>query len=137
MLAGLVVAAVCGAAGATAPGTPTLLATRVGEGLGLVLAASAVPGLLVRVTAARDHGPMFGIWATFMPLGIGLATLATPALLAHRGWQNNHRPAAAAARHDWRSFFLNHGCIRNDLTDASQSPRSQFPARSCSAVVTR
>lgn len=131
VLAGLVVAAVCGAAGAAAPGTPTLLATRVGEGLGLVLAASAVPGLLVRVTAARDHGPMFGIWAAFMPLGIGLATLATPTLLAHGGWRTLWLVTAVVTA-GWAILV---GAATRQLGRAAARPDQPGPLQAALAVL--
>lgn len=86
-LAGLTIAAVCGVVGATAHAAPILLATRIGEGLGFVLTVLAAPTLLLRVTAARDHGVAFGFWSAYLPVGTGLAVVATPLVLGHWGWR--------------------------------------------------
>ncbi|WP_455360193.1 MFS transporter [Streptomyces sp. SYSU K21746] len=84
-LAGLVLVAASSALGATAQGAGLLLATRFTEGLGFILTALAVPSLILRVTSLRDHGLVFGIWATFVPVGAAIGILVTPLFLSGAG----------------------------------------------------
>lgn len=94
-LAGLTLATVCSGLGALTGDAPALLATRFGEGLGFTLTVLAVPPLLVRVSSARQHGLVFGIWAAYMPAGIAVATAATPYVLSEFGWRGLWLAAAA------------------------------------------
>lgn len=88
MLGGLFLLAAGSALGALAPGVGALLATRVLEGLGFLLAVLPAPGLLRRCV---QHPPTLaralGWWGAYMPVGMALALLGGTALMAWVGWR--------------------------------------------------
>lgn len=87
LLLGLILAAACSALGALAHDAPLLLASRIGEGLGLVVTAMSVPSLLLNVVTPTDRGIVFGIWSSFIPIGTAVGILIGPPLLAAVGWR--------------------------------------------------
>ncbi len=88
MLAGLALLAIGSALGALSPNIETLLATRVIEGMGFLLAVLPAPGLLRQRV---DHGPTLarslGWWGAYMPLGTAIALLLGVPLLGVAGWR--------------------------------------------------
>jgi MFS family permease len=88
MLGGLALLALGSALGALAPNVETLLATRVLEGMGFLLAVLPAPGLLRQ---RLDHGPTLarslGWWGAYMPLGTALALLLGVPLMGAVGWR--------------------------------------------------
>ena len=81
MQAGLLLLAAGSALGALAPGVGWLLASRVVEGLGFLLAVLPAPGLLrQRVLHAPTLSRALGWWGAYMPLGTALALLLGAAL---------------------------------------------------------
>ncbi|MCW5655041.1 MFS transporter [Hydrogenophaga sp.] len=88
MLAGLVLLAFGSAWGALAQDVRVLLATRVIEGMGFLLAVLPAPGLLrLQVHHAPTLARSLGWWGAYMPLGTFLALLAGVPLLALLGWR--------------------------------------------------
>ncbi|HAX20062.1 MAG TPA: MFS transporter [Hydrogenophaga sp.] len=88
MLTGLGLLALGSALGGLSTGVRGLLATRVLEGLGFLLAVLPAPGLLRR----RVHDPKtlaraLGWWGAYMPLGTATALLCGAPLLALIGWR--------------------------------------------------
>src|SRR3546814_9596014 len=81
---GLALIALGSAAGALAGTVSMLLAARVVEGAGLLLIIVAAPAVLDRFAASRDRDLAFGIWGSFMPVGIAMALLIGPLL---EGWR--------------------------------------------------
>ncbi|MBV9954243.1 MAG: MFS transporter [Pseudolabrys sp.] len=73
-------------AGAWATSGAFLIATRVLEGCGFLIAVIAIPRLLRIVTTQRDSGPVLAVWGAYMPTGSLLMILTGPHLMAH-GWQ--------------------------------------------------
>ncbi|WP_439517781.1 MFS transporter [Hydrogenophaga sp.] len=88
MLAGLGLLALGSVLGALSPDVETLLATRVLEGMGFLLAVLPAPGLLRQRV---EHGPTLarslGWWGAYMPLGTALALLLGVPLLGALGWR--------------------------------------------------
>lgn len=87
VLGGLGLAALANAAGAFAPDAAAMLAGRVGEGLGFILAVVALPPLIVANASPADRGKALGIWGAFLPAGMGLMLLASPPILDIAGWR--------------------------------------------------
>ncbi|RJP69312.1 MAG: MFS transporter [Comamonadaceae bacterium] len=88
MLAGLCLLAAGSALGALAPHVTMLLATRVLEGMGFLLAVLPAPGLLrQRVQHAPTLARSLGWWGAYMPLGTALALLLGVPLLSAVGWR--------------------------------------------------
>jgi MFS family permease len=88
MLAGLLLLAAGSALGALAPDVSVLLATRVLEGMGFLLAVLPAPGLLrQRVQHAPTLSRSLGWWGAYMPLGTALALLLGVPLLSAVGWR--------------------------------------------------
>jgi len=73
--------------GAFAPTSNVLLFSRFIEGIGFVGIVVSVPGILVRVTTAGDQRLVFGVWASYMPLGMALTMALAPLVLAPFGWR--------------------------------------------------
>lgn len=88
MLWGLALLALGSALGALSFNVETLLATRVLEGMGFLLAVLPAPGLLRQRV---HHGPTLsrslGWWGAYMPLGTALALLLGVPLLGAVGWR--------------------------------------------------
>ncbi|MDO9436167.1 CynX/NimT family MFS transporter [Hydrogenophaga sp.] len=88
MVAGLVLMALGSALGALAGNVALLLATRVVEGMGFLLAVLPAPGLLrQRVHHAPTLSRALGWWGAYMPLGTALALLLGVPLLSAVGWR--------------------------------------------------
>ena len=86
-VAGLLIAGGGGLVGGLAQDLWSLLASRVIEGMGAVSVLVSTPGLILRAVASRDMRLAMGLWGTFMPTGIAIMLLLTPALLAAIGWR--------------------------------------------------
>ncbi|MFC1459302.1 CynX/NimT family MFS transporter [Microvirga arabica] len=83
--------------GATAPGYPVLLASRVLEGLGFLLVTVAGPAILNRMVGDGQRDIAFALWSCFMPAGMALVMLAGPLFGDWRTlWWGNAGLAAAA-----------------------------------------
>ncbi len=88
MQVGLLLLAAGSALGALAPGVDWLLASRVVEGLGFLLAVLPAPGLLrQRVLHAPTLSRALGWWGAYMPLGTALALLVGASLIDGVGWR--------------------------------------------------
>lgn len=96
-LLGLATMALGALLGAFAHDYLTLLVSRVLEGSGFIAVAVALPGLITRITAARDYRLALGLWSTYLPFGSSLAMLAAPFLMPALGWRGLWLLVAAAA----------------------------------------
>ncbi|AMM26622.1 MFS transporter [Variovorax sp. PAMC 28711] len=90
MLIGLVIVTLSSAAGGLVQPGPAavawLLALRALEGVGFLLAVMPGPGLIrALVPPGADKGAL-GLWGAYMPLGVALALLLGPAIIARAGW---------------------------------------------------
>jgi MFS family permease len=65
-----------------------LLLSRFGEGIGFLFVVIAAPGLVNAAAQPADRRFALGIWATYLPTGVGLAMLAAPLLLPLDGWRS-------------------------------------------------
>jgi CP family cyanate transporter-like MFS transporter len=63
-----------------------LLALRALEGLGFLLAVMPGPGLIRALSPPNAEKKALGLWGAYMPLGVALALLLGPALIAWAGW---------------------------------------------------
>ena len=84
---GLAATAAGAVMGTLALGFPLLLASRVLEGFGFLLAAVTMPGLINRVCPPRLRSVALGIWAAFIPAAMSLMLLASPVVLEVSGWR--------------------------------------------------
>ncbi len=73
--------------GGLAPGGTALLAARFLEGVGSIGTTVAAPKIIAAATRTSDHGRAFGIWGTYMPVGMALSMVAAPTLLTAWGWR--------------------------------------------------
>lgn len=125
-LGGLVLLAAGGALGGLAPDGGWLLAARFVEGLGFLVVVVSCPSIIARVTAPRHMRLALGIWAAYMPSGMAVMMLASPALLHLVGWRGlwlgnavlallfaggfwlatRHLRLAAGARRSWADVRL-------------------------------
>jgi predicted MFS family arabinose efflux permease len=84
---GLVILAGAGmltAAGATAD---LMIAARVVEGFGYLLAVVAAPTLIVRQSRGSDQATALAIWGTFVPVGLAISAFAGGAAASVIGWR--------------------------------------------------
>ena len=87
-VAGLLLLAVGGLAGATSTGYGALLAARFAEGAGFIVVAAAAPVLVaLAAPAAADRARALALWSTYMPTGATLALAAAAFILPHLGWR--------------------------------------------------
>ena len=86
LLAGLAVAGFGSLAGAAANSGALLIATRVIEGCGFLVASLAIPRLLRAVTAPNNLDTVLPMFAAYLPTGSVIMMLAGPQLLPF-GWQ--------------------------------------------------
>jgi MFS family permease len=63
-----------------------LLALRAVEGVGFLLSVMPGPGLIRALTPPGADKAALGLWGAYMPLGVALALLLGPALIAWGGW---------------------------------------------------
>lgn len=83
--------------GATAPGYPILLGSRVIEGFGFLLISVSGPAILNRVARSGQRNLALSLWSCFMPAGMGLIMLAGPYFSNWRTlWWGNAGLAAIA-----------------------------------------
>lgn len=88
MLAGLGVLAAGSAWGAASSSVEVLLATRLIEGVGFLLAVLPAPGLLrQRIAHAPTLARALGWWGAYMPMGTALALLLGAPLIHLLGWR--------------------------------------------------
>lgn len=85
LIAGLATAGVGSIAGAFTDSGGPLIATRVVEGCGYLMATLAIPRLLRAVTAPQDLDTVMPLFGAHLPLGVLTMMLAGPQLLAF-GW---------------------------------------------------
>ena len=85
--AGLAISAAGSLLGAQTNDFAWLLATRLLEGFGFILAIVALPSLISRSASPRERPLAMGLWGAFMPAGIGASMLITPWLVAWHGWR--------------------------------------------------
>ncbi|MCC6611802.1 MAG: MFS transporter [Burkholderiales bacterium] len=105
-LLGLGALAIGATLGATTHSTITLLVSRFIEGGGFIALAVSVPALIAAAAVGGSRNVALGLWSTYMPVGFGLALLATPFVLAAMGWRwlwwGQVFAAAAVAIAIWR-----------------------------------
>ncbi|ENO87964.1 MFS transporter [Thauera linaloolentis 47Lol = DSM 12138] len=86
-LAGIGFGLAGGAASLLAASFPLLLAARVVEGAGYMAVAVSAPILLSAASRPDDRRFVLGVWAAYMPGGIGLVMIAAPLLQGVGGWR--------------------------------------------------
>lgn len=95
MLAGVAFLGAGSLMGGLAGDGALLLVARFLEGFGFVGVTVTAPKLIAAAARPRDHGLAFGIWGAYMPLGMAIAMLLAPALLAAVGWRGFWLASAA------------------------------------------
>lgn len=92
MIGGLVIVTLAGVLGGFAERivpahvVPVLLALRALEGVGFLLTVMPAPGLIRALAPSGAEKAALGLWGAYMPLGVALALLCGPALIAWGGW---------------------------------------------------
>lgn len=88
-------------AGALAPGSASLIPSRIVEGIGYIAIISTGPALTARAAADRHRAIAFGVWSFYMPFGMASMVALSPVLIAATGgwrglWVINGALAALA-----------------------------------------
>lgn len=86
-LAGIGFGVAGGVGSVLATSFPLLLAARVVEGAAYIAVAVSAPILLSAASRPADRRFVLGVWAAYMPAGIGLVMIAAPMLQGVGGWQ--------------------------------------------------
>ena len=84
---GLATAAIGSALGAMSPTFEFLLASRLLEGLGFVLVAITMPGVISQVSRPEYRAIALGIWGAFIPAAMSVMLFVSPWLLDQYQWQ--------------------------------------------------
>jgi MFS family permease len=87
MLVSLLCIALSNVCGAIAQSGAVLLASRIGEGIGVILILVSAPTFILQFTQPKDRRLVLGIWGTWMPVGSGLMILISPLILDPFGWR--------------------------------------------------
>lgn len=74
------------AMGGTAQNAEALLAWRIVEGLGLLLATMPAPSLIRQLVPPERLAGTLGLWGAYMPCGAATALLCGPPIMAALGW---------------------------------------------------
>lgn len=88
MMLGLVVSAAGGLLGAASASGTMLLVSRAVESFGFIATVLPGPALLTRLVETRRLRAVMGLWACYMPLGMGIMLILCPWLLASIGWRS-------------------------------------------------
>ncbi len=96
-LAGVALMGAGSALGALAGDGATLLATRFFEGVGFVIAVVTAPSLIVRAVARAHRRFVFGLWGSFMSMGLAAMLVASPPVLEAWGWRGAWLTMAAVS----------------------------------------
>ncbi|MGD8227154.1 MAG: MFS transporter [Desulfobacteraceae bacterium] len=91
---GLACSALGSLTGSFATTSVLLLGSRFIEGIGYILIAVSVPGLILQVTRKSDVRMAFGVWGSFMPVGTSTMMLLAPFLVDLFGWRGLWRTNA-------------------------------------------
>ena len=86
-LVALAVTAAASLAGALADDSIALLITRFVEGMGSIVVFVSGPIVILRVIRNTDMRLALGFWGSYMPAGIAIMVIATPAMLDTIGWR--------------------------------------------------
>jgi MFS family permease len=86
-LAGIAVMSLAGLLGAAAWDFPSLLVSRLLEGVGFLLFAVAGSALMAASAAGGERTKAMGLWSAYMPAGGSAALLVSPVVLAAGGWR--------------------------------------------------
>ena len=86
LIVGLIACGLGSLAGALAGNGAMLIASRIVEGCGFLIAVIAIPRLLRTVIAARDSDTVLAFWGAYMPAGSLIMMLGGPYLMTF-GWQ--------------------------------------------------
>lgn len=97
MISGLLLSAATSALGAFAPSAAMLFASRALESIGFLMTVLPAPALIGRLVPRESLRGWLGVWSAYMPAGMGIALLATPALMSALGWRGVWLVCAAAA----------------------------------------
>jgi MFS family permease len=84
---GLTLAGAASGVGSTAQGLGLLLTTRSVEGVGFLLAVSAVPSLLMGEVEEKDRRKTLGVWGAYMPAGFAASMAASGFIGDIGGWR--------------------------------------------------
>jgi CP family cyanate transporter-like MFS transporter len=84
---GLTVSLLAGFGALFAPDIGTLLLSRIFEGVGFLSVAVSAPGLISTAAQPVDRRFALGLWASFMPCGVGLAMVLGPLVMPLDGWR--------------------------------------------------
>lgn len=87
MITGLLFTAATGALGAFAPSARVLFLSRALESLAFLMTVLPGPALIAGIVPRARVRGWLGVWSAYMPAGMGLALLATPALMSVVGWR--------------------------------------------------
>ncbi len=97
LMGGVAVVAFGAALGSFAGSGPALIATRLIEGAGYIAVLASGPSLIAALTLPRDRALSLGIWTFYMPVGLGVMILISPAFIGLAGWRGLWQLNAALA----------------------------------------
>ncbi|SEC65912.1 Predicted arabinose efflux permease, MFS family [Rhizobiales bacterium GAS188] len=95
IVTGLALGGLASLAGSFAESGQALLASRVVEGFGFILATTSTPSLIVAVTSAAERSKALGVWSMYMPAGMSSMMVFGALLSALLGWRGIWQLTAA------------------------------------------
>ena len=95
MVSGLALGGLASLVASFAGSGTALIASRVVEGLGFIMATTSTPTLIVTQTSTLDRGKALGIWGMYMPAGMSGMMLMTALISSLLSWRGIWRLTAA------------------------------------------
>ncbi len=126
MIAGLLLTAATGVLGAFAPTVRVLFVSRALESVAFLMTVLPGPALVASVVPRARLRGWLGFWSAYMPAGMGLALLATPAVMSVVGWRGVWLACAAIAGAAAACIALVHPTTPADERRASTPPRARI-----------
>ncbi|UCE30602.1 MAG: MFS transporter [Burkholderiales bacterium] len=123
VMLGLALLALGDALGALSPGAGVLLVSRAIESAGMLLAAVSCPALLTRLTPPERLRVVMGFWGSYVPLGMAIGLVGTPALMLFAGWQLAWWACALLSLLTWAVLARLLPAQRQALASAAAAPR--------------
>jgi len=96
-VSGVILVGAGSALGVLVSGAGALIALRLLEGLGFLAIIVSAPSLIAASTAPERSGIAFGLWSTYMPVGVSWVVVSSPPLLDRFGWRGVWLLVALAA----------------------------------------
>jgi len=126
MIAGLLLSAATSVFGAFASSPGLLFASRALESVGYLMTVLPAPALIAHLVPRVQLRGWLAVWSAYMPAGMGIALLATPALMALIDWSGVWLVCGALSALAAALVALVHPAARGDGESPAAAQRTRI-----------